>query len=38
MTHKMRLNPNAFEQIKKGIKKREYRLNDEKRQQIPLGD
>jgi ASC-1-like (ASCH) protein len=34
----MKLNPDAFEQIKNGTKIREYRLNDEKRQQIKLGD
>ena len=36
--HQMRLNPNAFEQIKSGRKIREYRLNDDKRQQIKIGD
>jgi ASC-1-like (ASCH) protein len=34
----MRLFPDAFEQIKSGKKIREYRLNDEKRQKIKIGD
>lgn len=38
MTHQMRLNADAFEKIKAGLKTREYRLYDEKRQQIKLGD
>lgn len=38
MIHYMRLNPNAFDEIKNGTKKREYRLYDEKRQQIKIGD
>lgn len=38
MQHTMKLNQNAFERMKKGIKKREYRVNDEKRQKIKVGD
>jgi ASC-1-like (ASCH) protein len=38
MLHQMRLNPEAFEQIKNGKKIREYRLNDEKRRKIKIGD
>ena len=38
MTHTMHLNPNEFEKIKNGIKTREYRLYDKKRQQIKIGD
>lgn len=38
MTHTMKLNDNAFERMKKGIKKREYRVNDEKRKLVRVGD
>ena len=38
MEHIMKLNENAFERIKNGKKKREYRLNDDKRQQVRVGD
>jgi len=38
MKHQMRLFPDAFEHIKSGRKIREYRLNDEKRQKIKIGD
>lgn len=38
MEHIMKLNENAFERIKSGKKKREYRINDAKRQQIRVGD
>lgn len=38
MKHTMKINDNAFERMKKGTKKREYRVNDEKRQQIRVGD
>lgn len=34
----MRLQPHSFEQIKEGSKTIEIRLNDEKRQQIKVGD
>lgn len=34
----MKLNDDAFERLKKGIKKREYRVNDEKRRQVRVGD
>lgn len=36
--HKMRLNEEPFVMIKNDIKDIEYRLNDEKRQQIQIGD
>lgn len=38
MEHIMKLNENAFERIKSGKKKREYRINDAKRQHIRVGD
>ena len=38
MLHKMKINDNAFDRMKKGSKKREYRVNDEKRQFIRCGD
>lgn len=38
MNHIMRLDEEYFEMIKDGIKTVEYRLNDEKRQQIKVGD
>jgi ASC-1-like (ASCH) protein len=38
MIHQMRLHPLPFEQIKNGSKTIEVRLNDEKRQQIKVGD
>ncbi|MBM7614341.1 ASCH domain-containing protein [Alkaliphilus hydrothermalis] len=38
MIHSMTLNSNEFESIKNGIKTREYRLYDEKRQQLKIGD
>lgn len=34
----MRLHPEPFEQVKLGQKKIECRLNDEKRQQLAVGD
>ena len=34
MLHRMKINDNAFDRMKKGIKKREYRVNDEKRQLV----
>ena len=34
----MRLHPEPFEMIKAKIKKVEYRLNDEKRKEIEIGD
>ena len=34
----MRLHPEPFERIKKGIKDIEYRVNDEKRRTIQIGD
>ena len=38
MNHVMRLDGEYFDMIKNGIKTVEYRLNDEKRQQIKKGD
>lgn len=38
MIHIMKINDNAFERMKKGIKKREYRVNDEKRKLVRVGD
>ncbi len=38
MEHIMKLNKNSFEELKKGVKKREYRLLDEKRKQVRIGD
>ena len=37
-THYMKLNSSAFERMKKGIKKREYRVNEEKRRKVKRGD
>lgn len=38
MLHKMKLNENPFENIKNGTKTIEFRLYDEKRQKIKIGD
>ena len=38
MLYKMKLNESPFERIKNGIKTIEFRLYDEKRQQIKIGD
>ena len=38
MIHKMKLNESTFERIKNGTKTIEFRLYDEKRQQIKIGD
>ena len=38
MEYKMKLYKENFEEQKLGNKKREYRLNDEKRKQIKVGD
>ena len=38
MLHKMKLNKSPFEGIKNGTKTIEFRLFDEKRQQIKVGD
>ena len=38
MLYKMKLNESPFESIKNGTKKVEFRLFDEKRQQIKIGD
>lgn len=38
MIHEMHLLTEPFEMIENGIKKVEYRVNDEKRQKIKIGD
>lgn len=38
MIHKMKLNENPFERIKNGTKTVEFRLYDEKRSKIKIGD
>lgn len=38
MEHVMKLYENSFNEVKLGNKKREYRLNDEKRRQVRVGD
>ncbi len=38
MNFRMRLNENFFNMIKNGIKTIEYRVNDEKRQKLNIGD
>jgi len=38
MIHKMKLNEEPFEKIKNGTKTVEFRLYDEKRKQIKVGD
>ena len=38
MLHKMKLNDSPFERIKNGTKTIEFRLYDEKRQQVKIGD
>ncbi len=38
MLHKMKLKENPFERIKDGTKTVEFRLFDEKRQQVKVGD
>ncbi len=38
MLHKMKLNDSAFERMKNKEKKREYRVNDEKRKLVRVGD
>ena len=38
MEHIMKLYESSFEELKSGRKKREYRLNDEKRKLIRVGD
>ena len=38
MLHKMKLNESPFERIKNGAKTVEFRLYDEKRQKIKIGD
>ncbi len=37
-THQMKLNASAFDRMKRGNKKREYRVNDEKRKKVKIGD
>ena len=38
MLHKMKLKENPFEEIKNGTKTMEFRLYDEKRQKVKVGD
>ena len=38
MEHIMKLNASTFEDVKSGKKRREYRLNDEKRKKVRVGD
>ena len=38
MLHKMKLNESPFERIKNGTKTIEFRLYDEKRKQVKIGD
>lgn len=38
MVHKMKLNKNPFENIKNGTKTIEFRLYDEKRRKVQIGD
>lgn len=38
MEHIMKLNASTFEDVKSGKKRREYRLNDEKRKLVRVGD
>ena len=38
MLHKMKLNESPFERIKNGSKTIEFRLYDEKRQKVKIGD
>ncbi len=38
MLHKMKSNESPFERIKNGTKTIEFRLYDEKRQQVKIGD
>ena len=38
MEHIMKLYAENFDEVKSGIKKREYRLNDEKRKLVKVGD
>lgn len=38
MLHKMKLNESPFERIKNGTKTIEFRLYDEKRRQVKIGD
>ena len=38
MEHIMKLYVENFDEVKSGIKKREYRLNDEKRKLVKVGD
>ncbi len=38
MEHQMKLNESGFLRMKQGLKLREYRVNDEKRKQVRVGD
>ena len=38
MIHKMKINDNAFLRMNNGTKVREYRINDDKRRKVQIGD
>lgn len=38
MIHKMKINDNAFLRMNNGSKVREYRINDDKRRKVKIGD
>jgi len=38
MIHNMKINDNAFQRMNNGTKVREYRINDEKRRKVQIGD
>ena len=38
MIHKMKINDNAFQRMNNGSKVREYRINDDKRRKVKIGD
>ena len=38
MIHKMKINDNAFLRMNNGSKEREYRINDDKRRKVKIGD
>ena len=38
MIHYMKINDSAFKRMNNGTKVREYRMNDEKRRKVQIGD
>ena len=38
MIHNMKINDNAFQRMNNGTKVREYRINNEKRRKVKIGD